>query len=230
MAESTINMSLKQFNKLMIEQEFGAHYLNHCPSAKEIKCVMTINAGRGFPGMLASWDCKLFHGKTVLFPLLDSTRERKMNSQLISVLRWMIELGRIDIYYKISLLSQYLALPRQGHLEAVYHVFTYLMKHDKSHIIFDLMEPWIDESQFVEQDWSDFYGDVKEELPIKMTDPLGFPVNMSVFVDANHTGNVVTHRFHTGILIFPQNIPVMWHSRHQNTVETSTFGSEFVAL
>jgi hypothetical protein len=28
-AESTINMSLKQFNKLMIE-EFGAQYLNRC--------------------------------------------------------------------------------------------------------------------------------------------------------------------------------------------------------
>jgi hypothetical protein len=41
------------------------------------------------------------------------------------------------------------------------------MKHDKSHIIFDPTEPWIDESKFVEQDWSDFRG-VKEELPIKM--------------------------------------------------------------
>jgi hypothetical protein len=127
--------------------------------------------------------------------------------QLISVFRWMIELGQIDIYYEISLLSQYLALPRQGHLEAVYHVFAYLMKHDKSRIIFDPTEPWIDESQFVEQDWSDFYGDVEQELPIKMPDPLGFPVNMSVFVDANHTGNVVTHRSHTGA-----NIPTK-HSR-----------------
>jgi hypothetical protein len=53
MAESTINMSLKQFNKLMIE-EFGAQYLNCCPSAAEIERVMTINAGRGFPGMFAS--------------------------------------------------------------------------------------------------------------------------------------------------------------------------------
>jgi hypothetical protein len=82
----------------------------------------------------------------------------------------------------------------------------------------------------VEQDWSDFYGDVQEELPIKMPEPLGYPVNMSVFVDANHAGNVVTRRLHTGILIFLQNTPVLWHSRRQNTVETSTFGSKFVAL
>jgi hypothetical protein len=37
-------MSSKQFNKLMIE-EFGAQYLNHCPSAEKIERVMTINAG-----------------------------------------------------------------------------------------------------------------------------------------------------------------------------------------
>jgi hypothetical protein len=55
MAESTINMSLKQFNKLMIE-EFGAQYLNPCPLAAEIECVI-------FPGMFASWDCKHFSWK-----------------------------------------------------------------------------------------------------------------------------------------------------------------------
>jgi hypothetical protein len=43
MVESTINMSLKQFNRLTIE-EFGMQYLNCCPSAAEIEHVMTINA------------------------------------------------------------------------------------------------------------------------------------------------------------------------------------------
>ena len=53
---------------------------------------------------------------------------------------------------------------------------------------------------------------------------------MHVFVDANHAGNVVTRRSHTGIILFLQNSPIQWLSRRQNTVETSTFGSEFVAL
>ncbi len=51
-----------------------------------------------------------------------------------------------------------------------------------------------------------------------------------VFVDANHAGNVVTRRSHTGILLFVQNSPILWLSRRQNTVETSTFGSKFVAM
>ena len=53
------------------------------------------------------------------------------------MLRWAIELSRIDICYKVSVLSQHLALPRQGHLEMVYHIFAYLNKHENSKIVFD---------------------------------------------------------------------------------------------
>ena len=35
---------------------------------------------------------------------------------MIGVLGWIVELGRIDIQLKVSLLSQYLAQPRKGHL------------------------------------------------------------------------------------------------------------------
>ena len=52
----------------------------------------------------------------------------------------------------------------------------------------------------------------------------------SCFVDANHAGNVITRRSHTGILIYVQKAPIIWFSRRQNTVESSRFGSEFVAL
>ena len=50
--------------------------------------------------------------------------------QLIGILRWAVELGRLDIFVEVSLLSQYQALPRQGHLEATYHIFAYLKKHE----------------------------------------------------------------------------------------------------
>jgi hypothetical protein len=63
-----------------------------------------------------------------------------------------------------------------------------------------------------------------------MPEPRGHPVIISAFVDANHAGNVVTRRSHTGILIFVQNAPIIWFSKKQNTVEAATFGSEFVAL
>jgi hypothetical protein len=71
---------------------------------------------------------------------------------------------------------------------------------------------------------------VEEELPPKMPEPLGQSMNIMAFVDSNHAGNIVTHRSHTGAIIYLQNTPFIWHSHWQNTVETSTFGSEFVAL
>ena len=79
-------------------------------------------------------------------------------------------------------------------------------------------------------DWRDFYGDVTEELPPNMPKPRGQPVVVSCSVDANHAGNVTTRRSHTGILIYVENAPIIWFSKRQNTVESSSFGSAFVAL
>ena len=152
--------------------------------------------------------------------------------QLIGILRWAIELGRIDIFVEVSQLSQHQALPRRGHLEALYHIFAYLKKHENgARIVFDPKTPNIDERVFnADADWRDFYGDVTEELPPNMPEAKGKPVMISCFVDANHAGNMMTRRSHTGILVYVQNAPILWFSKRQNTVESSSFGSEFVAL
>jgi hypothetical protein len=52
--------------------------------------------------------------------------------------------------------------------------------------------------------------------------------NIHVFVDATHAGNVVTRRSNTGILLFVRISPTLWVSCRQNTVETSTFGSDVI--
>jgi hypothetical protein len=152
--------------------------------------------------------------------------------QLIGILRWAIELGRMDIFVEVSQLSQHQALPRRGHLEALYHIFAYLKRHENgARIVFDPKTPNIDERVFnSDAEWQDFYGDVREELPPSMPEPKGKSIQISCFVDANHAGNVITRRSHTGIIIYVQNAPIIWFSKRQNTVEASSFGSEFVAL
>ena len=40
----------------------------------------------------------------------------------------------------------------------------------------------------------------------------------------------MTRRSQTGLLLFVNRAPVVWYSKCQNTVETSTFGSEFIAM
>ena len=64
----------------------------------------------------------------------------------------------------------------------------------------------------------------------KATEPLGHSVSIHAFVDANHAGNVVTRRSHSGIIIYVNNAPIIWFSKRQNTVESSTFGSELVSM
>jgi hypothetical protein len=43
----------------------------------------------------------------------------------------MVELGRLDIYVHVALLSSYLVQPRRGHLEAIYNIYGYLKQHTK---------------------------------------------------------------------------------------------------
>lgn len=175
---------------------------------------------------------------TTYKPELDITKElgpelTSRYRQLIGILRWAVELGRVDMYYEVATLSHYLASPREGHLEAAYHIFAYLKSHPKFSIVFDPKDPVLDESAFASIDireWKEFYGEVAEELPLHMPTPKGNAIDITCFVDANHAGNVVTRRSHTGILIYVQNAPILWFSKRQNTVESSSFGSEFVAL
>ena len=72
--------------------------------------------------------------------------------------------------------------------------------------------------------------DAEDTVPHNMPEPRGKAVDITCFVDADHAGNKVTRRSHTGIIIFVNQAPILWYSKRQNTVESSTFGSEFVAL
>jgi hypothetical protein len=128
------------------------------------------------------------------------------------------------------MLSSFLAMPREGHLTAVFNVFAYLKSHNRSRLVFDDTYAVIN-NQFKENvDWTDFYGDVKEPIPPNAPQPRGKAVEITTFVDADHAGDRVTRRSRTGVLIYVNRAPIMWFSKRQNSVETSTFGSEFVAL
>ena len=59
----------------------------------------------------------------------------------IDVLIWMVELGRIDIINEVSMLALQLALPREGHLEAVLQFFVYMKGHHNTRMLFDPTYP-----------------------------------------------------------------------------------------
>ena len=97
-------------------------------------------------------------------------------------------------------------------------------------MVFDDSEPVFDESRFKIGDWSEFYPDAEEPIPHNATAGRGHGVFTSCFVDSDHAGCKATRWSHTGVILFVNKAPIMWYSKRQNTVETSTFGSEFCAL
>jgi hypothetical protein len=149
---------------------------------------------------------------------------------LIGVLRWICEIGRIDILMPVSMMSRYLVSARQGHLEQLFHVFAYLKHHPRSTMVFDDTIPVFRGDRFIKCDWSEFYPDATEAIPENMPKPRGKEVVMSCFVDADHAGCRETRRSHSGIIIFVNRAPIMWFSKRQNTVEASTYGSELLAM
>ena len=60
-----------------------------------------------------------------------------MRHTLIGVLRWIVELGRVDIDVEVSMMSSHLALLREGHLKELYHIFAYLKARPNAEMVFD---------------------------------------------------------------------------------------------
>jgi hypothetical protein len=162
-------------------------------------------------------------------PLLTEDSVHYYQSQL-SILRWMVELGRLDIYINVAMLSSFLLQPREGHLNAIFHIYGYLKAHTRSTMVFDDGYIHWNDDEFYTADWSEFYPGAIEDVPKNAPPPRGLPVQFNVFVDADHAGNRMTRRSQTGILLYLNKAPIIWYSKAQRTVETSTFGSEFVAM
>jgi hypothetical protein len=101
-------------------------------------------------------------------------------------------------------------LSREGHLKAVQRILSYLKTFPNGRVIIDT---------------SYAGGEILKELPpekrprVKMTD----------YVDADHAHDLVTRISITGILVMLNNTSIRWISKHQKTMETSNYGSDWVA-
>ena len=59
------------------------------------------------------------------------------HQQLIGILRWAVELGRIDIQIEVAIMSSYQMSPGTGHLKALYLIFHFLDKHPSIYLVMD---------------------------------------------------------------------------------------------
>ena len=125
-----------------------------------------------------------------------------------------------------SKLASMMALPCEGNLDAVFHMFAFLKRKHNGVIVFDPTEPEIVINKFSHEDWSATpYGECKDA-----PEPRGIAFTMRAFLDSDHAGDMITRRSRTGFLIFLNNAPIYWFFKKQGSCETSGFGSEFIAM
>ena len=162
-------------------------------------------------------------------PELDAKGIQQYQS-IIGSLQWAISLGRFDIATAVATLSSFRSAPREGHLKRARRIVGYLAKMKEAKIRFRADKP--DYSDLVEPDvsWAHtVYGDVKEIIPDDIPEPLGNDIILTTYFDANLYHDMVTGRAMTGVLHFVNKTVFDWYAKKQATVETATYGSEFVA-
>ena len=166
-------------------------------------------------------------------PLLPIEGHRQYQKYM-GMLVWCVSLGRIDIAYAVNELGRYSASPREGHLMRVLRVFRYLKRFPDSAVCFDIRMPDDEEHRKIDgtkqEIFKEYYPDAEDVLPTHMPEPKGMEVRLTVYVDANHAPDPTTRRSVTGYLIYINSTPIYWTSKRQRSVETSTYGSELVAL
>ena len=77
------------------------------------------------------------------------------------------------------MMSLHLALPREGHLEQVLHIFAYLKKYHNAELVYDPSDPVVEMNDFERRDWTaSEFGHIEgmEEYAPNMPEPrdMGF--------------------------------------------------------
>ena len=156
-------------------------------------------------------------------------QEISQYQMLVGCAQWTVTLGRYDVQYATNTLARYGTTPREGHLKRMLRLFGYLKHHQKYRIAFDNGDPSYDNLEFFEHDFTGLYPDANEDIPENMPEPRTRGVYITVYADSSHGSCLITRRSTTGILLAVNRTPILTYCKRQNTVESSTYGSEFVA-
>ena len=113
------------------------------------------------------------------------------------------------------------------------HIFAYLRKYHNTELVYDPSDPVVEQDVFERRDWtSSEFGFVQgnEEIPSNMPEPRGLEFIMRAKVDADHASDRMARRSRTGFLVYLNCSPIYWWSKKQNSIESSSFGSEFIGM
>jgi hypothetical protein len=156
--------------------------------------------------------------------------ETQQYQLLIGAMQWAVSIGRFDsITTAIMTLSGFCTMPRRGHMDREKCIYGYLARMEHAMIHVCTKEPDYSALPVQELEWAHtVYGDVSEIIPNDAPSPLGKYVTLTHYSDANLYHDKLTGHCVTGILHLMNKTPIKWYSKKQATVETATYGSEFI--
>ena len=93
---------------------------------------------------------------------------------------------------------------------------------------FQVHQPDYSDLPVKQYDWSSTYGEISELLPDNAPEPLGKPVTLTHYVDANLFHDALTGRSVTGVLHMLNAIPIDWCSKKHATVELPHMGQSLL--
>ena len=122
------------------------------------------------------------------------------------------------------------AQPWKGHLDRAKRIVGYLLFLPDGAIRFRTGEPDFSSLKDQEYDWTrSVYSGACEQIPNDIPKPLGKHVQTTHYVDANLHHDLAAGKAVTAALHFLNQTPIDAYTKRQSTVETATYGSEFVA-
>ena len=184
---------------------------------------------------LASFQCSLLHHLHLssdlgLSKYVNQHSHLNLSRNVCLSVLYDLDFNNFDIAFHVMSLSRFRAQPRKGHLDRAKRIVGCLLFLPDVTIRFRTGEPDFSSLKDQEYDWTrSVYSGACEQIPHDIPKPLGKHVQTIHYVDANLHDDLATGKAVTAALHFLNQTPIDPYTKRQSTVETATYGSEFVA-
>ena len=141
----------------------------------------------------------------------------------------------VELNFAVTNINRYSAAARVGHFAAATRIFKYLHKFPSKWLTMDAsehvppgpLEPVGDGSV----NWKEYYPNAYEEIDSKFPSKRSGikPLSTTVYFDSNWAHDEVTRRSVSGCITFIGNTPVVYFSKRQKSIATSTYSAELIA-
>lgn len=166
-------------------------------------------------------------------PLL-KLKEHRQYQCMLGMLQWLHTIARPELGPALATFNRFGTCPREEHLRLLKRVFGYLKFSKNKRIRIDCrplnFTRCVPDYVKLMPDFLEDYPNACEEVDINLPTPYGTPLKITILVDSDHAHDLITRRSLTGIIAFVGSTPVLWSTKRQGAVATSTYAAEFMAL